>query len=75
MVHAIRIHKTGGPEVLTWEEVEVGKPGDFDRPQTPEEALDRLEQRAGPAARAMLEAFLRRVAVAEKAYIEQKGDE
>ena len=27
MVHAIRIHKTGGPEVLTWEEVEVGKPG------------------------------------------------
>ncbi len=27
MVHAIRIHKTGGPEVLTWEEVEIGKPG------------------------------------------------
>jgi NADPH:quinone reductase len=27
MVHAIRIHKTGGPEVLTWEEVAVGKPG------------------------------------------------
>ncbi|HEY3917474.1 MAG TPA: quinone oxidoreductase [Stellaceae bacterium] len=27
MVHAIRIHKTGGPEVLTWEEVTVGKPG------------------------------------------------
>jgi NADPH2:quinone reductase len=27
MVHAIRIHKTGGPEVLTWEEVEVGDPG------------------------------------------------
>ena len=27
MVHAIRIHKTGGPEVLTWEEVPVGKPG------------------------------------------------
>ncbi|MGH6988333.1 MAG: quinone oxidoreductase family protein [Stellaceae bacterium] len=27
MVHAIRIHKTGGPEVLQWEEVEVGKPG------------------------------------------------
>jgi len=27
MVHAIRIHKTGGPEVLSWEEVELGKPG------------------------------------------------
>jgi NADPH:quinone reductase len=27
MAHAIRIHKTGGPEVLTWEEVEIGKPG------------------------------------------------
>ena len=25
--HAIRIHQTGGPEVLTWEEVEVGEPG------------------------------------------------
>jgi NADPH2:quinone reductase len=27
MPHAIRFHKTGGPEVLQWEEVEVGKPG------------------------------------------------
>ena len=27
MTHAIRFHKTGGPEVLAWEEVEVGKPG------------------------------------------------
>lgn len=27
MVHAIRIHRTGGPEVLTWEEVEIGDPG------------------------------------------------
>jgi NADPH2:quinone reductase len=27
MVHAIRFHKTGGPEVLVWEDVEVGKPG------------------------------------------------
>jgi len=25
--HAIRIHKAGGPEVLQWEEVEVGDPG------------------------------------------------
>src|SRR5215468_486491 len=27
MTHAIRFHKAGGPEVLTWEEVQVGKPG------------------------------------------------
>jgi NADPH2:quinone reductase len=27
MVHAIRIHSNGGPEVLKWEEVEVGAPG------------------------------------------------
>lgn len=27
MTHAIRYHKTGGPEVLVWEEVAVGKPG------------------------------------------------
>lgn len=27
MVHAIRIHETGGPEVLRWDEVEVGAPG------------------------------------------------
>jgi NADPH:quinone reductase len=26
-MHAIRIHKTGGPEVLTWEEVAIGEPG------------------------------------------------
>ncbi|CCD97379.1 Quinone oxidoreductase (NADPH:quinone reductase) [Bradyrhizobium sp. ORS 375] len=27
MTNAIRFHKTGGPEVLAWEQVEVGKPG------------------------------------------------
>jgi NADPH:quinone reductase len=27
MVHAIQFEKTGGPEVLSWREVEVGKPG------------------------------------------------
>ena len=27
MPHAIRIHAYGGPEVLKWEEVEVGEPG------------------------------------------------
>ena len=27
MPHAIRFHKTCGPEVLQWDEVQVGKPG------------------------------------------------
>jgi NADPH2:quinone reductase len=27
MTHAIRFHKPGGPDVLVWEEVNVGKPG------------------------------------------------
>src|SRR3981189_3315247 len=27
MTHAIRFHKPGGPEVLVWEEAEIGKPG------------------------------------------------
>ncbi|MGZ8156293.1 MAG: quinone oxidoreductase, partial [Burkholderiales bacterium] len=27
MPYAIRIHENGGPEVLRWEEVEVGEPG------------------------------------------------
>ncbi len=27
MTHAIQVHQTGGPEVLQWEQVEVGAPG------------------------------------------------
>lgn len=27
MTHAIRLHQAGGPDVLRWEEVEVGEPG------------------------------------------------
>ena len=27
MVHAIRFEKAGGPEVLSWQQIEVGKPG------------------------------------------------
>lgn len=27
MTHAIRIHQTGGPEVLSWDEVDAGHPG------------------------------------------------
>ena len=36
MIHAIRIHRTGGPEVMQWEAVEIGEPG-------PGEALVRQE--------------------------------
>ena len=44
MTHAIRFHKTGGPEVLSWEEVQVGKPG-------PGEAAGEWAARGGVAAR------------------------
>ena len=27
MTKAIRIHQTGGPEVLCWEDIDVGEPG------------------------------------------------
>jgi NADPH:quinone reductase len=27
MTHAIRIHETGGPDVLRWDEIQLGKPG------------------------------------------------
>jgi NADPH2:quinone reductase len=27
MVHAIRFHKPGGPEVMVWEEIQLGRPG------------------------------------------------
>ena len=27
MVAAVRVHKTGGPEVLTYEQIEIGAPG------------------------------------------------
>ena len=27
MTHAVRVHKYGGPEVLIFEEVDVGRPG------------------------------------------------
>ena len=28
MTHAIRIHKTGGPDVLSWDDVDIGDPGE-----------------------------------------------
>ena len=45
--------------------VEVGRPDDFDRPSSKEEALRRLEQSAGPKAHKMLEDFLAKVAKLE----------
>ena len=51
--------------------IEIGKPHDFDRPSTKEEALDRLERKAGPEARKMLEKFLDQVAKAEAEYRDQ----
>ncbi len=27
MTHAIRMHETGGPDVMRWEEIEIGQPG------------------------------------------------
>jgi NADPH:quinone reductase len=27
MTHVVRIHKTGGPEVLSWDDIDIGKPG------------------------------------------------
>ena len=28
MTHVIRIHETGGPEVMVWEEIDIGDPGE-----------------------------------------------
>jgi hypothetical protein len=53
--------------------IELGSPGSFDRPASTAEALDRLEQRAGPQARAMLEQFLEQVKEAEAKYLEEES--
>jgi hypothetical protein len=53
--------------------IEVGPVGAFDRPATTAEALDRLEQRAGPQARAMLEQFLEQVKEVEAKYREEES--
>jgi hypothetical protein len=45
-------------KVIRWE---VGTPGAFDRPRTPEEVMDRLEERVGPKGRKLFEQFLRKV--------------
>jgi hypothetical protein len=45
-------------KVIRWE---VGTPGTFDRPRTPEEVMDRLEERIGPKGRKLFEHFLRKL--------------
>jgi len=45
-------------KVIRWE---VGTPGAFDRPRTPEEVMDRLEERIGPKGRKLFEQFLQKV--------------
>jgi hypothetical protein len=50
--------------------IETGAPGDFDKPRTKEEALDRLERTAGPKARQMLEKFLAKIDEAEQKFIQ-----
>ena len=54
--------------------VEIGPVGAFDRPATTTEALDRLEQRAGPEARALLEKFLGEVAQVEQRYLDDQSE-
>ena len=53
--------------------IEVGPVGAFDRPASTAEALDRLEQRAGPQARAMLEQFLEQMKEMEAKYLEEES--
>jgi hypothetical protein len=44
--------------VIRWE---VGTPGAFERPRSPEEIMDQLEERVGPVGRHLFGDFLRRV--------------
>ena len=55
-------------KVIRWE---VGEPGAFDRPRTPEEIMDRLEERIGPQARKLFERFLRKVQKLEEQQVLQ----
>jgi hypothetical protein len=41
--------------------LEVGALGTFDRPRTPEEIMDKLEERVGPEGRKLFENFLEKV--------------
>jgi hypothetical protein len=57
--------------------VETGEPGAFDdRPRPREEALKKLEERAGADARRLFEAFLKKIDKLEAAALEaQEGEE
>ena len=41
--------------------IELGKPGEFDKPKTPEEIIDKLEERIGPKGRVNFENFVRQI--------------
>jgi hypothetical protein len=44
--------------IIKWE---FGSAGAFDRPRTPEEIIDKLEERIGPKGRALFEDFVRKI--------------
>jgi hypothetical protein len=52
--------------------IELGKPGEFDRPKTPEEIIDELEQRMGPKGRIIFETFVREI---NRLQAEQQSEE
>ena len=41
--------------------IELGKPGEFDRPKKPEEIIEKLEQRIGSKGREIFENFVREI--------------
>lgn len=47
--------------------IEIGQPGEYERARTREEVLQRLEERAGPEGRKLLEHFLRQLEALEAA--------
>ena len=54
--------------------IELGKPGKFDRPMTPDEIIDRLEQRIGHEGRVIFENFVREMRRLEaEQQVEQQG--
>jgi hypothetical protein len=58
-------------KVIRWE---IGEPGAFDRPRSPEEVMDRLEQRVGPEGRRMFERFLKQITQFERRQQERSID-
>jgi hypothetical protein len=57
--------------------IELGKPGEFERPRTPEEIIDKLEERIGPKGRALFEGLVRKINMlqAEQQQEEQRQQE